>query len=159
MNSVKKEKTSRRRMCKPGVSMTTMKSQHTIQTDIPKAMGGENQAPQPVELLLASFIGCTQATAIFVARQMGLSILRMDFDLKARRDERGAIALPIRDAPPVQSRLQEITGRVILTTDEPLSLEDLNILQEQSELRCPVANMMIASGCRMNVEWIHCSAV
>jgi uncharacterized OsmC-like protein len=43
---------------------------HVIVTDLPRTMGGLNQAPQPVELLLAALAGCTQATAVYVLRQL-----------------------------------------------------------------------------------------
>ena len=39
---------------------------HTILSDIPKAMGGSDTAPQPVYLLLAALAGCETATANFV---------------------------------------------------------------------------------------------
>ena len=36
---------------------------HILETDVPKKMGGGDDAPQPVEHLLAALLGCTQATA------------------------------------------------------------------------------------------------
>jgi uncharacterized OsmC-like protein len=54
---------------KGSVTMTT-NTGHSIKTDLPKAMGGRDEAPQPVETLLAALVGCTQATALFVGRQM-----------------------------------------------------------------------------------------
>ena len=48
---------------------------HNLSTDVPKKMGGGDTAPQPVETLLAAWMGCTQATALFVGRQMSPRIL------------------------------------------------------------------------------------
>ncbi|CAB9530451.1 osmC-like protein [Seminavis robusta] len=145
----------RQRSCGPGVHMTT-NTHHTIATDVPKAMGGTNLAPQPVETLLAAWIGCTQATALFVGRQLGLTILKMDFNIHANRDERGALELPIEVTPTVPSRLQEIHGtiHVYTSSSDSVAEEQFHILQEQTEARCPVANMIIQSGCHMNVEWV-----
>ena len=153
----------RRRLkgCGPGVTVTTVKTDHTIQTDIPKAMGGTDLAPQPVELLVASLLGCTQATALFVARQMKIldRLSHLEFNsIIAVRDERGALTLPIEELPAVPSRLQEISGQVaviLLPDAPPLSAGELTLLKEQTEVRCPVANMMIASGCRMKVDWVQ----
>lgn len=117
-------------------------------------MGGANLAPQPVETLLAALIGCTQATALFVGRQLGVVIDKMEFDISAGRDERGALQLPIDQTPSMPSRLQEISGTVQVYTADVLSKETLHVLKEQTETRCPVANMVVASGCQMNVEWI-----
>jgi uncharacterized OsmC-like protein len=133
---------------------------HLMTTDLPLCMGGKDQAPQPVECLLAAWAGCTQATALFVSRQMMQNnksrrlIERLEFvNITASRDERGALALPIYEAPPVSSRIHTLSGIIVVwpSFDE----ETLKLLQEQTELRCPVANMLIASGCRMDVEWIN----
>jgi putative redox protein len=143
---------------KGSVTMTT-NTGHSIQTDLPKPMGGKDCAPQPVETLLAALVGCTQATALFVGRQMKpnrLVIDKMVFSLTATRDERGALQLPIEIDPPVPSRLQHVSGtiRVFAAKGARIPEEQMRLLREQTEQRCPVANMMLASGCAMAVEWI-----
>jgi uncharacterized OsmC-like protein len=141
-----------------GVSVST-DTGHVLQTDVPRKMGGKDAAPQPVETLIAAWIGCTQATALFVGRQMKPKRLLLDrlvFAVKGERDERGALTLPIDEIPPVPSRLSRITGTIKVYHKGGLSVEapELNLLQKQTELRCPVANMMLASGCCIDVEWI-----
>jgi putative redox protein len=143
---------------KGSVTMTT-NTGHSIKTDLPKAMGGRDEAPQPVETLLAALVGCTQATALFVGRQMKpnrVVIDKMEFNLTATRDERGALQLPIDKDPSVPSRLQQVSGTILVFAAKGVSIsnEQMTILKEQTELRCPVANMMLASGCAMEVEWI-----
>jgi uncharacterized OsmC-like protein len=162
-----------------GVTVCCTHTNHVIQTDLPVRMGGRNAAPQPVELLLASLIGCTQATALFVARhvQPKIHVQRMEFDLVAVRDERGALQLPI---PPgtyspttldqeatttrIPSRLQRVHGTVTIYTKQhsdsssqeaPIGRERLAQWQHETEWRCPVANMMVASGCEMDIQWIE----
>ena len=129
---------------------------HTLKTDVPKKMGGTDVAPQPVETLLAALIGCTQATSIFVGRNMTPRIFidRMEFDLRADRDERGALAMPIDKTPDIPARLTSIHGMIRVFAKSPLSISELKLLSEQTEARCPVANMVIASGCVMHVEWV-----
>jgi putative redox protein len=143
---------------KGSVTMTT-NTGHSIQTDLPKPMGGKDEAPQPVETLLAALVGCTQATALFVGRQMKpnrLVIDKMEFSLTATRDERGALQLPIDIDPPVPSRLQQVSGtiRVFAAKGARISNQQMTLLRDQTEQRCPVANMMLASGCAMEVEWM-----
>jgi uncharacterized OsmC-like protein len=142
---------------------------------VPKTMGGQDMAAQPVETLLAALLGCTQATAVFVGRHCEPRILidRIEFDIFAERDDRGALALPITLSPEIPARLLRISGTVRVytkhnpqqqtttttttttTTQQPLlSQEQLAILAHQTELRCPVANMIVASGCEMNVTWV-----
>ena len=149
---------------KSSVTVVFDTSGHTIATDLPRFMGGHDTAPQPVEHLLAAWAGCTQATALFVGRQLASSkknsqpptrprLERLEFvNITATRDERGALVLPIDKDPPVPSRIHTLTGRIVVW---PSMGDDLQVLREQTELRCPVANMLIASGCQMNVQWVN----
>jgi putative redox protein len=141
----------------------TTNTGHQLATDVPRKMGGEDSAPQPVETLLAAWMGCTQATAVFVGRQMKptrILIDRLEYDnIQAFRDERGAIQLPIENIPHVPSRLHRITGTVRVIpkkqtkSSNTVTLEDIQQLKEQTEARCPVANMIITSGCDVDVNW------
>ena len=131
---------------------------HVLEADVPKRMGGGDEAPQPVEHLLAALIGCTQATAVYVGRMMKprLVIEKIDFNIEAYRDERGALSLPITEIPPIPARLQRVGGSVIVhfkDGGEDVTREQLRILGQQTEARCPVANMMHASGCNMDIQW------
>ena len=142
-------------------------------------MGGGDTAPQPVETLLGAWMGCTQATASFVGRQLLLersqnqaskkdrprrTEVLLEFDnIQATRDEKGALELPIRQTPSLPSRLQRITGTIKVslvpatTGGSPTTIvfdqEELEVLKEQTEARCPIANMLVESGCVMEVEW------
>ncbi|KAL7497458.1 hypothetical protein ACHAWT_007429 [Skeletonema menzelii] len=130
---------------------------HILEADVPKKMGGGDEAPQPVEHLLAALVGCTQATAVYVGRMMKprLIIEKIDFDIEAYRDERGALSLPITELPLIPARLQRVTGVVVVHFKDgvEVSEEQLRILGQQTEARCPVANMMHSSGCVMDIQW------
>merc|ERR1712032_503454 len=52
-----------------GVELRTSTG-HALRTDMPVSMGGDDEAAQPVEMLLAALVGCETATAHFVARQL-----------------------------------------------------------------------------------------
>lgn len=148
---------------KNSVTITFDEGGHTIMTDLPRNMGGNDNAPQPVEYLLAAWAGCTQATALFVSRHNmqhynsndRYSLERLEFvNVKATRDERGALALPVDQPPPISSRIHTITGTIVIWPSLS-SDKDLDWLKEQTELRCPIANMLVASGCHMNVQWVN----
>jgi uncharacterized OsmC-like protein len=132
---------------------------HVLCTDLPRSSGGADRAAQPVELLLAALVGCTQATAVFVGRSLRptrLVIERIEFDLEASRDERGALSLPVDATPDVPSRLRSVTGTVLVYAARNVPIDDsiLEVLKDQTEIRCPVANMMLASGCDVKVRWL-----
>ena len=134
---------------------------HAIRTDVPVEMGGGDSGPQPVEHLLAALIGCTQATATYVGRSMipRLAIDRMDFDIRACRDERGALMRPIHELPSIPARLTRVDGTIRVNFKNKgtsvVTREQLRVLAEQTEARCPVANMMHSSGCVMEIEWTN----
>jgi putative redox protein len=129
---------------------------HTLATDVPKSMGGDDRAPQAVELLLTALMGCTQATAVYVGRHMRperVLVDRLVFDIKAYRDEQGALQLPIERTPSVSAKVQAVTGTIKVYTKKPLLPEQLEMLREQTEIRCPVASLLVAGGCRLDIRW------
>jgi uncharacterized OsmC-like protein len=157
---------------------------HQIETDIPKTMGGQDTAPQPVEMLLSSWMGCTQATIMYVGRQIinnnnnntrkqRIIIEKLGFhNIVAIRDERGSLQLPIHEIPEIPSRILSITGTIQVyikskssssseSDDEKellLTTEEFELLKEQTEVRCPIANMILSSGCTIDVDWIQLRA-
>ena len=148
-----------------------------VVSDTPVDMGGNDDGPQPVEYLLAALVGCKTATATFVARHMRprLSLQGVDFEVEASRDQHGSLHLPmgkhtlVCPAQPVStdmdmdmdvnvqpvSRLQSISGTAWVTTSA--SQEQVDLLAEEVERRCPVANMVVLSGCKLDIRWIKVS--
>lgn len=139
------------------VTSRTSVTGHSILTDLPKVMGGSNCYAQPVEHLLAALVSCEHVTALYVGRSMNprLFIDRTEWEISAARDERGALHPPINEDPPVPSRLHQIVGQVVVHRKDglPISREELHLLKHQTEIRCPVANMIAASGCKIEIIW------
>ena len=125
-----------------------------ISTDTPKIQGGTNTAPQPVSLLLASLCGCELATARFVALKSSprIKMGRIEFDLNAKRDERGAISLPLGSPLPVPARLEHVWGTATVYNTNATQ-EQIKQLGDEVHLRCPVANMIVLSGCVLDIHW------
>ena len=139
-----------------GTTSTSHTRGHTLRTDTPPSGGGKDTAPQPVETLLAALIGCEGATADFVARMLRTKIRSIDFELEASRDPQGAAHLPVDATAPAVSRLARIWGvaHVEIDGDDELIERIGRIVHE----RCPVANMVVASGCALDIEWRRASA-
>ncbi|KAF0737261.1 hypothetical protein Ae201684P_006158 [Aphanomyces euteiches] len=125
----------------------------TVSTDIPKAVGGTNTAPQPVEVFLSSLCGCELATAQFVARHMKprMHIEKIEFDVRASRDNAGALQLPLGNPSQPLARLQRIWGEARVYTSG--TQDDVDVLAKEVKLRCPIANMTVLSGCALEIEW------
>lgn len=130
-------------------------ARHSVRTDTPKLQGGTDLAAEPVETLLAALIGCEQATAHFVARMLRMSVDRIEFDIHAARDPNGSMARPLTDEePPVPVQLQAVWGSAWVYSSSPtLTAEDVSRLGRIVHKRCPVAAMIVASGCDLRVVW------
>lgn len=130
---------------------------HAVSTDVLPHHGGGNAAPQPVELLIAALIGCEGATTTFVARHMRprFPVSRVEFDYRAVRDSRGSMHLPLDAEKPVTAQLQRISGTatVHLKPGASETAERVEELRRHVEQRCPVATMVHASGCAVDVQW------
>eukprot|EP00434_Breviolum_minutum_P003761 symbB.v1.2.003311.t1/scaffold182.1/size414077/24 len=132
---------------------TVTEDGYHIESDTPKSAGGSGTAPQPVQLLLGALVGCEQATAKFVAAKMRLpAIRRIEFEIQAERDEWGSLAPPIQEPPLEPSRLQRIWGTAHVYSDA--SADEIAAVAEAVKKRCPVASMVIESGCELDVRWV-----
>jgi uncharacterized OsmC-like protein len=138
-----------------GTQTTMTVNGKTTMTDLPRYMGGLDKGMQPVELFLTSLCGCEQATALFIARNMKprVKIEKIDFEVNGKRDDKGAITLPLDIAtdklPPAM--LTRIWGTAIVHTDA--SQVDIDFIAKEVKRRCPVANMVIASGCQLDISF------
>ena len=132
---------------------------HELQTDLPRAAGGEDAFAQPVEMLLAALVGCKAATAHFVARHLWPRphnrIVRIEFsDVQAARDERGALHLPIHEEVPVSAALLYVQGVVhVRPSSMSISDEDVLALGAIVERRCPVAASLAQGGVKLEFQW------
>ena len=125
-----------------------------ISTDTPQSQGGTNTAPQPVLLLLAALCGCELATARFVALKSlpKIKMGRIEFDIHAKRDERGVITLPLTAPLPAPARLIHVWGTATIH-DTNATHDQISSLGAEVHLRCPVANMILLSGCSLEIDW------
>lgn len=154
-NSLMRNKTYELHGCGRGSHTIMSANGKTVTVDVPRFMGGHDIGMQPVELLLSSLCGCEQVTAQFIARNMKPRVVinKIDFEIFGERDDAGAIGLPLdrdNDSFPT-SRLTRIWGRAIVDTEA--TQEEVDFICEQVKRRCPVASMVIASGCRLEIAF------
>ena len=125
-----------------------------LSTDVTTSQGGTNKAAQPVLLLLASLAGCELATARYVAFKSNPRIVmgKIEFEINGNRDERGALHLPMYTEPPEPARLEHVWGSATVY-DTNASQEQISALGAEVHRRCPIANMIILSGCRLDIDW------
>lgn len=117
-----------------------------IVMDQPPAAGGTGTGPNPMELLLASLIGCQAVTLKQVARELDFKFSGFYSEIEGDMDLRGFMG--VEGVCPYYCGLQ---GSVTVETEE--SQERLELVRTQVEERCPVHRLLADAGVPMNIEW------
>ncbi len=117
----------------------------TITIDEPEKIGGANKGPNPIEILLASIVGCLDFTGTIVAQQMGFELKDFSLEIHGELDPRGVMGKA--DVP---SGLQSI--KVEVKKIEGIPEEKITEFMETVQHRCPVDNTL-TDGVNVDVEW------
>lgn len=114
--------------------------------DEPKALGGANEGPNPLEYLVASLNGCKGVMIPLIAKELGFEFSELSFDTKGVVDLRGLMG-----EPGVSTHFQSLTFNVNIKTEE--SDERLQALQEAVSTRCPVYNLLRDAKVDLRTQW------
>lgn len=120
---------------------------HTVVIDEPANMGGTDEGANPLATLLVSLVGCENAIANFVAKEMKFDLQGIDFEVNGELDPRGMMG-----EEGVRPYFQKITVNATVHTSE--SEARLNELQEKVDQRCPVYTTMVAADVEMIPNWV-----
>ena len=120
-------------------------------TDEPKAAGGTNTGPTPLETTLAALVGCEGVILHRCAKAMGFKYSGVDFACQGQIDVRGPSGVK-----GVRPYFESVELTVTLATDEPP--ERLEKLKRNVEHRCPVMNLMRAADVAVTAEWVTAPA-
>lgn len=113
--------------------------------DEPEKLGGSNAGPNPIELELASLAGCINVTGHLVAKEMGISLRKLEMTVSgslnpAKFMGRGS-----------DERAGYKTISVTLDIDSDASSADLETWRAQVEDRCPVSDNL-STGTEVSVS-------
>jgi putative redox protein len=120
---------------------------HVIEVDAVPAYGGQDAAPGPLAYALASLTSCSQATAQIVARELGITIEHIAFELDAEIDMSVLVGLPARGLPDFQPIALQV--RVRTAADDA----QFEALQRGTERRCPVFQLFTRAGVPIAARW------
>jgi len=123
-----------------------------IYSDEPPSFGGQDSAPNPMELVLAALNGCLTVMTQVIAREKGIEVRGITLRAEGDLDLRGAMGDP--SVPPYFRTVRE---RVELVT--AASPEQVRALQEEVQRRCPVYTLLKAAGVEVHSEWIASAPV
>ena len=110
---------------------------HTIIIDEPPAFGGEDTAPSPVAMLLASLAGCVNAIGQWVAGEMGFKIKELFINIDGEVDG-GAFFTGSREKRAGFSAIDVSIKLEADITEEQKKLWFNNVIE-----RCPVTDNII----------------
>ncbi|MGC8778321.1 MAG: OsmC family protein [Candidatus Caldatribacteriaceae bacterium] len=119
-----------------GLRVESQIRQFNVAFDEPPSLGGQDSAPNPVEGLLASLVGCLGIVTVVVAREKNLPVEGVDIEVEGDLDPRGFMGqydlvrpgfLNIRFTVRVKGNLKE---------------EELRALLTEVERRCPVSDTL-----------------
>ena len=112
--------------------------EHLVKSDYAEAAGGENQAPNPIELLLSAFAACVEAAFYEFALHAGLTIDSLSVDVEGTLDLRGLfmiddVSAGFRDikfnffieSPDDERRIRDLAEKVIAHCPVVDSLKNL----------------------------------
>ncbi len=117
-------------------------------TDEPEAHGGSGEGPSPLQTVLGALCGCESVTFNRTASEMGFSYEKIEFEAEFTIDIRGRLG--VRGVVP---HFQTIRVEAIVTTTE--SEERLAEVVEETEVRCPVFNLVTDAGVKTEMRWIR----
>ncbi len=107
-----------------------------ITVDEPPGLGGGDQGPTPVELLLIALGSCQEIVYAAYAEQFGIQLDAIEIELTGTIDLRGFLGIE----PSIRPGFTRIETRVRLVSDAPE--ERLRELTDLVERFCPVQDML-----------------
>lgn len=114
--------------------------------DEPLERGGTNLGLSPTETFAASLVGCTNVISHKIAHRMGVELQAMVIRLEADFDRRGVTL-----AEDVAVPFPAMTLHIDVTTNA--SPEQMEQLQRELAMFCPIAKLVRASGTQLTEIW------
>jgi len=109
--------------------------EHLVKADYAEAAGGDNQAPNPIELLLAAFAACIEAAFYEFALHEGLTINALSINVEGTLDLRGLFMID-----DVSAGFQGL--RYAFHIESPDDEEKIRELAERVVAHCPVVDSL-----------------
>lgn len=117
------------------VTTTIGLGRHTVRTDEPPSLGGQDSAPNPVEYALASLLSCQVVTYRFWAVKLGIEVEDINVSIEGDLDVRGFFGLD------EQTRAGFGEIRVSVQIHGPETSQRYAELQGAVDAHCPVLDL------------------
>jgi uncharacterized OsmC-like protein len=114
--------------------------------DEPVELGGVDAAPNPLEYVAAALNGCNGVMIPLVAKELNFTFSGIDFETTGIIDIRGLMG-----EEGVTTHFQKVRFHVNIQTEE--SEERVEQLKNEVERRCPVLNLLLDAGVKVDTKW------
>lgn len=118
-----------------GVRVEVTMRDHRVLLDEPKAAGGTDAGPTPMELLLGALGGCLSIVIAALARREGIALKDVRVEVEGEMDLDGFYG-----RAPVRTGFQAIRYRVAVDAEAPP--ERVEALVREAERLCPVKDTL-----------------
>ncbi len=119
-----------------GLRVNSKVRNFSLAFDEPPSLGGQDTAPNPVEVMLSSLLGCLSITTCVVASEKKIPFEGIDITVEGDLDPRGMMGQYDTVRPGM------LAIRYVIKIKGNLSDEQLNILLNEVEKRCPVSDTL-----------------
>jgi len=109
---------------------------HLVKADYPEPAGGGDLAPNPVELLLASFAACIESAFYEFAVHEGLAVNSISVEMEGTLDLRGLFMID-----GIQAGFKDLTYH--FTVESPDDEGKIRDLAERVIAHCPVVDSLV----------------
>lgn len=120
---------------------------YIIETDAYPAFGGQDAHPSPLAYTLASLSSCNQVTSQIVAKELGITIGKVSFDVSAGLDPTTMTT----GQDSADATFQNLQINAEITTDA--TADQFDRLRDEVARRCPVTVLFARAGVKITNEW------
>ncbi|MDT8412348.1 MAG: OsmC family protein [Vicingaceae bacterium] len=109
------------------------KTRHFLHTiDEPEALGGKDEAPNPVEFILAGYAGCLNVVYHLIAKEIGIEISSLDIAINGDINPEKLLGISDKE----RAGYQSLNVHIELETNG--TIEQEKELINKAKQRCPV---------------------
>ncbi|PHS67116.1 MAG: hypothetical protein COB12_04265 [Flavobacterium sp.] len=119
----------------------------TLKLDEPVEDGGSNTGPNPMQYFIASLAGCQNEQSQVVAEELSLNITQVDINVEIDLDLSGFMGMSD------NSNHSFKNVRLNAVVSGEVTEEQVKILGQKVDDRCPILALLRNSGCEINSNW------
>lgn len=127
--------------------VTITDTEWTLKTDEPVEDGGSNTGPNPMQLFIASVASCQNEQAQVVAEELSVNLSQIDIKVEIDLDLSGFMGMSD------NSNGSYKTIRLDAVVTGELTDDQVKILGQKVDDRCPILGLLRTSGCEIQSNW------